>query len=90
MFADPNLEVTTILGWLREVTIITGVVIFGWKARGALQPAIDFVDDIRAFMLESREFMKVVQTNHLKHIEQYLAKLSNSEIEDDSPAESKV
>jgi hypothetical protein len=85
MMIDPNLEVTTILGWLREITIITGVVVIGWKARGAIQPVIDFVDDIKSFMMETRTFMQVVQTNHLTHIEKALAKMAGTEYKSDEP-----
>ena len=75
MYLSPEIQVTSILGWLRELSIITGIVVFGWKSRGAFQSVTDFVEAIQKHMLFMEAFATRMESNHLKHMELYLYRL---------------
>lgn len=76
MISDPNPLVTTALVWLREITVIVSILVFGWKSRGAFQGVIDFKNSIISFMDDMREFAHRVETNHMKHMEESLELIS--------------
>lgn len=76
MFVDPGAEVSVILTWIREIAIISGIVVFGWHARGAFQTVKDFAASIQKHMEIMESFALRVETNHLRHIEKYLYKMA--------------
>ena len=78
MFADTTLTVTTALEWIRDVVVIIGIAVFGWKVRDAFQGVVDFKDEVVSFMRDTRHFMHNVETNHLSHMEEYLKDLADS------------
>jgi hypothetical protein len=69
MFSPPEIEVTAVLQWIREISIIGGILIFGWKARDIFQNVKDFTDAIRKHMTTMEAFAVRMETNHLRHIE---------------------
>lgn len=69
-------DVTTILAWARELAIIGGILVFGWKARDAFQNIVDFQKCITDFMRDMRGFAHRVESNHIRHIEEYLFKIA--------------
>lgn len=82
MFVDPGTAVTTALAWIREISIICGIVVVGWRARGVYQTVDNFVEAVKThmktmegFALRMEGFALRAETNHLKHIEQYLYRL---------------
>ena len=79
MFVDPGTAVTTALAWIRETSIICGIVVVGWHARGVYQTADDFVESVKTHMKTMEGFAFRMETNHLKHIEQYLYRLANEQ-----------
>jgi hypothetical protein len=54
---------------LRDITIIVGLVLSGWKARDWFQPVFDFFKNANQFMVDMRRDMQTLLTNHLSHIE---------------------
>ena len=76
MIGNPEQSITMVLSWLREVTIIGGIAVLGWKSRGAFQSVLDFKDRVVLHMTTMEGFAKTVVENHLEHIERDLAKLS--------------
>jgi len=90
MFVDPGTAVTTALAWIRETSIICGIVVVGWHARGVYQTVDNFVEAVKThmktmegfalrmegFALRADGFAFRAETNHLKHIEQYLYRLA--------------
>ncbi len=84
MFVDPSkMTVGDLLGTIRDGAFVLGLVFGVWKARGAIQPAIDFFKDAKATMVRGREHMDTMEqgmadlqsglalvlTNHLPHIQ---------------------
>ena len=80
MFVDPSNAVTTALAWIREASIICGIVVVGWHARGVYQTANDFVDSVKSHMKTMEGFALRMETNHIKHIEQYLYLLAKGKL----------
>jgi hypothetical protein len=76
MYVDPELTVSTFLGWVRDATIIFGVVAIGWKSRGIVEDVKGFATLVRTHMLKMEVFTHRVETNHMKHIETYLYKIA--------------
>ena len=76
MIGNPELSITMVLSWLREIMIIASIGVLGWKSRGAWQSVIDFKDRVVQHMTAMEGFAETVVENHLKHIEKDLAKLS--------------
>lgn len=72
-------NLTQILGWIREISII-GVIIGGaWRARGVWDDAKQFFKRIVRHMDAMEKFATEVVENHLKHIEEDLARMSKSD-----------
>ena len=81
MLLDPQFTaqpVLAILEWIRELAIIGSIIIFGWKARDAFQSVKDFTSGINAHMTRMDAFAVRVESNHLRHIEQYLYHLAKN------------
>ena len=76
MFVDPGTEVSVVLSWIRETAIISGIVVFGWRARGVFQTVKDFATSIQKHMQIMEAFALRMEMNHLRHIERYLFKLA--------------
>lgn len=82
MIGNPEQSITMVLSWLREIMIIAGIGVLGWKSRGAFQSVIDFKDRVVRHMNAMEGFAETVLENHLKHIEKDLSKLSGRGMED--------
>jgi hypothetical protein len=81
-----TLSVGELITALRDASFFVGILVLGWKARGIIQPAIAFFDDAKKTMDRANEHFEVMEsgmstllTNHLKHIEADLAKLTGRE-----------
>lgn len=61
---------------IRDITLVFGVLVIGWKARSWVQPAIDFFNNANTFMFDVRRDMQTLLTNHLSHIEADLKHMS--------------
>jgi hypothetical protein len=72
-------NLTQILGWAREVSIIGVLLGAAWKARGIWDAASLFLDRIEKHMTHMETFADTVVDNHLKHIERSLDKLTRSD-----------
>lgn len=82
MFVAPDIAITEVLAWIRELAVITGIVLFGWNARKVYQFFVDAYDGAKCFMGDVRLHMKImegfalrVEHNHLSHIEKTMDKL---------------
>lgn len=83
MFVDPTLAVTDALLWIRELGTIGLIILVGWNARAGFQFVKDFYKSAQHFMstvqvhMSTMEaFAKRVESNHMKHMEQYLYKIA--------------
>jgi len=72
MFVDPSTAITDALVWIREIAVISGIAIFGWKARDSWQDVKDFSSAVRSHMLKMEGFAQRVESNHMRHMERYL------------------
>lgn len=61
---------------VRDITVVAGILIIGWKARSWIQPFIDFFEESKDFMKSMRRDMQTLLTNHLHHIEADLKTMS--------------
>lgn len=62
---------------IRDITLVAGVLILGWKARSWVQPVIDFFDNANKFMVDMRHDMQTLLNNHLSHIESDLRHMTS-------------
>lgn len=84
---DPSkMTVSDLFTTVRDIAFFTGFIIAIWKARGAVQPAIDFFKDAKVTMVRAREHMDKVEeglgelqdgvavllANHLPHLQHRL------------------
>jgi len=79
MFASPETApeaISQVLSWVRELSIISFICVFGWKARGIYGDITDFTKEVRKHMRFMNKFARVVVENHLRHIEADMAALS--------------
>jgi hypothetical protein len=72
-----------VIQYARDGAVIVSILVFGWKARAFIQPAIDFFEEAKATMERANKHFTIVEErfellmeNHLKHISQDLAHLS--------------
>lgn len=79
--ASPQLagDLTLVLGWVRELSIIGFIIGLSWKARGWYDDAVTFFDRITEHMEKMEEFANVVVTNHLDHIEKDMKRLADAQ-----------
>jgi hypothetical protein len=90
MFVNPNtMTVGDLLSTIRDGAFILGLIFGVWKARGAIQPAIDFFKDAKNTMVRGRKHMEIMEeglaelqtgmavilTNHLPHMQKDMAKM---------------
>jgi len=61
---------------IRDIVVVIGVLTFGWKIRGWVQPGIDFFKMATLFMVDMRRDMHTLLNNHLLHIESDLRHMS--------------
>jgi len=95
MFVDPSkMTVGDLLGSLRDGVFVLGLILGVWKARGAIQPAIEFFKDAKATMVRGRQHMDTMEngmadlqagfalilTNHLPHIQKEMAGIKKHHI----------
>lgn len=82
---DPSSTVTLgqTISTLKDGAFIVGIVVLGWKARGLVQPLIDFfarakqhMEIMETGMTGLRIDVTTLLNNHLSHIEQDLKTLS--------------
>ena len=82
---DPASTVTLgqVISNLKDGAFVVGIVVLGWKARGLVQPAIDFFNravkhmDVMEQGVGSLQIgMNTLLSNHLSHIEEDLRVLS--------------
>jgi hypothetical protein len=79
MLVDPQFSaepVSAVLQWLRELAVIGAIIVFGWHARSAFQYVKDFTTEIREHIKRMDAFVIRVESNHLRHIEDYLYRLA--------------
>lgn len=76
-------NLTEILGWMREVSIIGFLLGLAWKARGIVDNISRFFDRITDHMTHMENFATEVVENHLKHIEDDMAELARGRRRDD-------
>ena len=88
MFDSSKMTVSEAISALRDASFLVGMVVFGWKGRGWIQPVFDFFHNGTEFMKESRlhqqtmeHQMDLLLTNHLKHIDENLTIISSRLVE---------
>ena len=78
-----SMTLNDLLGSIRDGLLVIGLFVMVWKARGAIQPAIDFFKDAKDTMTRAREHMDIVEAglsdlqngmvtimdNHLPHLQ---------------------
>lgn len=69
---NPEQVISYVISWARDLAIFGGTIVFGWKARDIFQDMKDFVNEIRQHMKRMDAFALRLETNHLKHMEEYL------------------
>lgn len=83
---DPASTVTLgqVISNLKDGAFIIGIVVLGWKARGIVQPLINFFEASTKHMLVMEQGIILLQTgmntlltNHLPHLEQELKAISS-------------
>ena len=57
---------------IRDATIIAATILVGWKARGWIQPCLDFFKKADTFMDSMTLGMNILLTNHLPHLQKDL------------------
>ena len=82
-----SMSVGDLIANIRDFVFLAGILILGWKARALIQPAIDFFNNAQTTMTRANQHFDVMEegmstllTNHLKHIESDLAKLTGREV----------
>jgi hypothetical protein len=88
---DPNaMTVGELVQALKDGGILVTVCIAGWKARDLLQPALEFLKTANKMMVRAEVHMEkmengmtVLLSNHLKHIETDLRRISGRKKEED-------
>lgn len=86
MFNPNTMTVADAASTLRDIGILTGLVISGWKARSWFQPIVEFFKRANNFftlgehhMMRMEKNMDTLLTNHLSHIESDLKRISGRE-----------
>jgi hypothetical protein len=95
MFLNPStMTVGDLRSTVRDGAFILGLIFGVWKARGAIQPAIDFFKDAKATMVRGREHMDVMEqgmadlqtglalvlTNHLPHMQKEMKRMTKRHV----------
>jgi hypothetical protein len=75
------------LSSIRDIALICGMVIAGWKARSWIQPFLDTVKKANKFFDAGEKHMQIVESgmqmllnNHLHHIESDLGHISGRQV----------
>lgn len=68
---DPSAPVSVgqLISTLKDGAFLIGICVAGWKARGIVQPAIDFFNKASKHMEKMEHFADTVMSNHLVHME---------------------
>ncbi len=77
MFNPSGITLGEISSTVRDFSVVIGIVVFSWKARGAYQSVTDFVERITQHMTIMEDFAKTAIENHLTHLEQDIRTLAN-------------
>jgi hypothetical protein len=72
VFSSPELTVSAVFSWLRDAAIIYGILKIVWNSRGIYQGFKDFKTAILSHMKKMEGFAYRAETNHFKHMEEYL------------------
>lgn len=80
-----SLTLGEVFSFLRDMSYLVGLAVFGWHVRGIVQVLKNFVQRVSAHMDSMELFANTVVNNHLRHIEADMKLLSGRK--DDLPQE---
>jgi hypothetical protein len=68
--------ITDVLVWIRELSVIGIFLTVSWKARGAYDDAMKFVERIEQHMTKMENFAETAIENHMSHMQEALDKIA--------------
>lgn len=73
-----SINLTSLLGYLRDLSVILTLLTVVWKIRGAWDEVINFRQDCTRFMTKMEVHADTMVNNHLKHIEEDSKKIKEA------------
>jgi hypothetical protein len=79
-----GMTVGEVISSLRDISVIVGIAVFGWKARSWFQPVIEFFSELKQFIVRANQHMTLVEQgmavlleNHMAHIQKSVEEIQS-------------